>query len=136
MSATFPFLDAVTRLLTSALGHRLAPGVGDYLDLFSEDGVLELPYAPDGVTHIAGRAAIAAHLERIRGQIVLEDMTLKASYPSEGGRVVLEYDGIVHVLAADRRFPQSYIAVLQVVDGRLRLFREYLNPQAGAKAKA
>ena len=73
---TFPFLDGNKRLLVDALGERLGAGVAD---LSTDDAVLEIPY---GATvegdWVEGRAAIAACMERLRGRVALEAMTLRA----------------------------------------------------------
>lgn len=54
---TFPFLAANTRLLRTALGDRLAPGVEDYLDLFCDNAVLEIPYkATEAGDRLEGKA--------------------------------------------------------------------------------
>lgn len=135
--STFTFLAANTRLLQTALGHRLAPGVEDYLDLFRDDAVVEFPYkATEAGDRVEGKAAIAAYMEQLRGVVTLENMRLTASYacPADAGgnaasdTVVLEYAGTVHAEKTGVRFGQLYIAVVTVRDGRIALFREYTNP--------
>lgn len=133
-----PFLDAVKDLLVAALGPQLAPGVRDYLDLFADDGVLETPYVPPGSTsRLEGKPAITAFLGELRGVIRLADLSLLAAYPAQDGiTTVLEYDGTVHLEKAGTQFRQRYIAVLQLRDGRLALWREYTNPIAAKTATA
>lgn len=133
-----PFLDAVRDLLVAALGPHLAPGVGDYMDLFADDGVLETPYVPPGSTsRLEGKPAIIAFLDKLRGVIRLADFSLLAAYPAQDGiTTVLEYDGTVHLEQAGTQFRQRYIAVLQLNDGRLALWREYTNPIAAKAATA
>ncbi len=138
MSApTFPFLDGNKRLLVDALGRRLAPGVADYLDLFTDDAVLEIPY---GVTaegdRVEGRAAIAAYMEQLRGHVTLEAMALRALHQATDGTLVLEYDGTVQAEAAGVRFHQRYVAVVALRDGRIAAFREYSNPLLAREAFA
>ena len=65
----------------------------------------------------------------------LADFTLLAAYPVQDGMTtVLEYDGTVHLEQAGTQFRQRYIAVLQLRDGRLALWREYTNPIAAKTA--
>lgn len=126
---SFPFLDGNKRLLVEALGDRLAPGVADYLDLFTHDAVLEIPYGRTVEGDRAeGRAAIAAFMEQLRGRVTLESMTLGALHEAADGTVVLEYDGTVRAETAGVRFRQRYIAVVTLRDGRIAAFREYSNP--------
>ena len=131
-----PFLDAVKRLLVDALGDRLSPGVDDYMDLFSDEGVLETPYVPpDAPSRWEGRAAIAAFLDTLRGVVRLADVRLTASYPAaDGATVVLEYEGTVHLERDGTQFGQRYISVVQLAAGRIVLWREYTNPLAAKAA--
>ena len=131
-----PFLDAVKDLMVTALGARLSPGVADYLDLFLEEGVLETPYvAPGSPSRWEGQQAIAAFLGKLRGVIRLADFSLVAVYPAQdGATTVLEYDGTVHLEKDGTRFRQRYIAVVRLRDGRIALWREYLNPLASRAA--
>ena len=135
-SALFPFLGGVTRLLTGALGERLVGPVEDYLDLFSKDAVLEIPYGPTAAGDRAeGKPAIAAYMEKLRGTVSLEEMTLEALHDA-GGTVVLEYRGTVLAVRQDVRFEQRYVATIALRDGRIQLFREYSNPLLARRAFA
>ena len=130
-----PFLDAVQDLMVTALGARLSPGVTDYLDLFCHDGVLETPYvSPDSLSRWKG-TEIAAYLGKLSGVIRLANFTLVAAYPAQdGATTVLEYDGTVHLEKNGTQFRQRYIAVVTLRDGRIALWREYLNPLASQAA--
>ncbi len=130
-----PFLDAAKDLMVMALGTQLSPGVADYLDLFCQDGVLETPYvSPGGPSRWEGQA-IAAYLGRLSGVIRLADFSLVAAYAAQdGATTVLEYDGTVHLEQGGTQFRQRYIAVVPLRDGRIALWREYLNPLASQAA--
>lgn len=134
--ASFPFLGGVTRLLTEALGERLLGPIVDYLDLFGEHAVLEIPYGPTVTGDRAeGKVAIAAYMEKLRGAVWLEDMTLEALHDT-GDIVVLEYHGTVLAVRNDVRFDQRYVATVALRDGRIDLFREYSNPLLAQRAFA
>ena len=130
-----PFLNAVKDLMVTALGSRLTSGVNDYLDLFCEDGVLETPYVSPGSPSRWEGPEIGAYLGTLSGVIRLADFTLVAAYPAQDGvTTVLEYDGTVHLEKKGTQFRQRYIAVVTVRDGRIALWREYLNPLASQAA--
>ena len=134
--ASFPFLAGVTRLLTAALGDRLVGPVEDYLDLFGEDAVLEIPYGPTTAgDRFEGKAAIAAYMEKLRGIVSLEAMRLEALHDA-GATVVLEYRGTVLAVGNDVRFEQRYVATVTMRDGHIDLFREYSNPLLARRAFA
>lgn len=130
-----PFLDAVKDVMVTALGAQLAPGVADYLDLFCHDGVLETPYVPPGSPSRWEGQAIAAFLGKLQGVIRLADFSVVAAYPAQdGATTVLEYNGTVHLEKPGTQFRQRYIAVVTLRDGRIALWREYLNPLASQAA--
>ena len=130
-----PYLDAVKDLMVTALGARLLPGVADYLDLFCDDGVLETPYVSPGSPSRWEGQAIAGFLSKLRGVIRLTDFSLVAAYPAQdGATTVLEYDGTVHLEKNGTRFRQRYVGIVTLRDGRIALWREYLNPLASQAA--
>ena len=125
---TLPFLQPVTVLVVAALGGRLSPGVADYLDMFCDDGVLETPYVPARASSAwRGKAVIADYLSSLSDTMVMQSMTLRSSRPTERG-AVLEYSGDVYRSDHEVTFRQDYIAVIELRDGRIALFREYSDP--------
>ncbi len=121
--------------MVTALGDRLSPGVADYLDLFCPDGVLETPYVSPGSPSRWDGPEIAVYLGKLSGVIRLAEFTLVAAYPVQvGDTTVLEYDGTVHLENNGTRFRQRYIAVVTLRDGRIALWREYLNPLSSQAA--
>ena len=127
----FPFLAKVTEMLRHALAGDLASGTADYLDPFAEDAVFEFPFSPGGGVHVEGKQRMTEYLHSIEGGVALDQFTLKARYPmTDGKTTVLEYDSKGRHRASGRPYVQSYIAVMQVSDGRITWFREYLNPLA------
>lgn len=133
----FPFLDKVTRMLKQALADRLAPGVHDYLDLFSDKAVFEFPFSPGGSVRVKGKQKMAAYLHTIENGVAFDEFTLKASYPgADGTTVVLEYDSEGRNRKSGLPYVQSYISVVHYSEGRITLFREYLNPLAVQAAES
>lgn len=125
---TFPFLGDVTCFLTAALGDRLAGPAEDYLDLFGEDAVLEIPSGQTSISErVEGKAAIGATTEKLRGTVSLEAMTLEALHDG-GDAVVLEYRETVLAVRSGVRGERRYIAVVNRREVHIALLREYSNP--------
>lgn len=124
----FPMVQPVTEMTRAALGDRLAQGVAEYLDMFHDDAVFEFPFAPGGPVLIAGKPAMAEYLGRIEGSMVFEPFALKASYPIRDGGMVLEYRCRARAGASNIPFDQNYVTVIETASGRIRLYREYLDP--------
>lgn len=113
-------------MLVETLGDRLAPGVVDYADLFTEDGVLEIPFGD--ALRLEGRAAIRDYTDTLRDKIMLGSRTVTAVHASAGDTVVMEYYGLVENIEQGVAFRQDYISVFQLESRRIALFREYLDP--------
>lgn len=123
-ASTQPHLDTVRAMLVDHLGDRLAPGVIDYADVFADDGVLELPFGK--ALRLEGKAAIRTYTDALLGTITLGPRVVTAVHDA-GEVVVMEYRGSVENTEHRRTFEQSYIAVFHIRDGRIALFREYLD---------
>ena len=67
MSDPMPIYSAMLR---ETLGGRLHPDAHSYVEMLAENAVIEFPYDIPGLPQrLDGRAAIAAHLERVAGMI-------------------------------------------------------------------
>lgn len=117
-------------ILRAELGDRLDPAAETFLEMFSEDGVLECPFAPAGALHrLKGKDAIAKYYKRLTAVQGSDGMVLTASYPAEDvGFALIEYVGIVGNKRDGKTYRQRYLAIVQAGDGRVTLFREYWNP--------
>ena len=95
--------------------------------MFADDGALECPFAPDGgMYRVAGKDYLAAYLASIKDVLGSDSMMLATHRAS--GTTILEYEGTARNLRNDAIYPQRYLTVVQVRDGRLSPFREYWNP--------
>lgn len=111
------------------LDHVQAFEVEAALELFREDGILELPNRPGGhPTSLQGRQ-LAAFLHALptlfRSLPLTGRRTLVADVP---GVVVVEYrsDGVAHT---GRPYRNRYVSIFEVDDGgRVALWREYFDP--------
>ncbi len=124
----FPMVQPVTEMTRSALGDRLAPGADEYLDMFHDDAVFEFPFGANGPVRVEGKPAMADYLASIEGSTVFERFDLTCSHPIRDDGMILEYRSRARAGAEGVPFEQAYVAVVQTVDGRIRLYREYLDP--------
>ncbi len=124
----FPMVQPVTDMTRVALADRLAPGVAEYLDMFHEDAVFEFPFGPGGPVRVEGKPAMSNYLASIEGSTVFEHFDLTAKYPVRDGGMILEYHCQARAGNTGPSFKQDYVAVIETDDGRIRLYREYLNP--------
>lgn len=124
---TVPHFSAMLR---EGLGHVLAPDALRFVDMMAEDGVMEFPFAPPGLTtRLDGREAVAAHLASLDGLVAFEAMSVRAVHRTTDPAVtVIEFDGTGRGLATERPYEQSYVSVITVRQGRIAIYRDYWNP--------
>ncbi len=119
--------EAVRRFLTS-LENKDAQLLAS---VWADDAVQDMPFSPEG------------HPKRVTGKEAIVD--LYAAWPDVAGdadftselvfypmqdpeTVFAEFRGRVDVIPTGREYRQTYGGLFHVVDGRIRLFREYYDP--------
>jgi ketosteroid isomerase-like protein len=107
--------------------------VAGQIDYFTEDVVLELPYA-DPPVRLEGKDAIRAHvgpaLETFRFQLHITDVYDCA----DPDTLVLEYRSEGHVTTTGKEYRNTYIGVVRFRDGLICHQREYYNPVPAGRA--
>jgi uncharacterized protein len=107
--------------------------VAGQLDAFTEDVVLELPYA-DPPVRLEGKAAIRAHvgpaLAIFRFQLHITDVYDCA----DPDTLVLEYRSEGRVTTTGKEYRNTYIGVVRFRDGLICHQREFYNPVPAGRA--
>jgi uncharacterized protein len=102
-----------------------------FSDLYSEDGVHELPFAPPGAPRrIEGRENIRAFFDRAAGAAPMtfkEFRNVKIHDTADPETIICEYDLHGTVTKTGDPFTFSYILVITVRNGRLALVRDYMD---------
>jgi hypothetical protein len=124
-------------LLERAQQLFLKKDLNSFADMFTEDGIHELPFAPPGVpVTIQGREKIREYFTAITVTPIefheFADMTIyEASDPDV---VIAEYEAKGVIVSSGEPYNTRYIQVLRARDGQIALWRDYWNPLSGAKA--
>lgn len=123
--------EVADRFLEVAVGGDL-PALAD---LYSEDSVIEIPFAPQGIpTRFEGREghrsrfAMAANVlrqERVANVVIHESADPEV--------VIVEYDLHGRVVSSGKAFAHTYIMVMRIRDGLIVHSRDYGNPLASAE---
>ena len=121
--------------LREALGERLHPAAHSYVDMLAEDGVVEFPYAIPGLPQrLEGRAALAAHLERIAGMIEFSHFADMVKHEtSDPETVIIEFSGYGRSAASGEPYEQRYVSVITMRDGYIVRYKDYWNPVAALR---
>ena len=134
MSDTKP---TIVDMLMSALGGRVDPEAKTFIDMMSEDFVMEFPYARPGMpTRVEGRAAVLAHLVKVGGDVSVDSASnLVVHETTDPEVVILEFDGHGRSVKTGEAYEQRYISVIHARGGKIVHFKDYWNPIQGLKAQ-
>ena len=122
-------------LVEHALGRLLAHDMAGFAGLWAADGVLEFPFAGPGYpTRLEGRDAIREYLRDYPNLLDIREVTAKTVHETaDPAVVVVEFTVAGVVVASQRPYELSYIAVITVEDGEIRRYRDYWSPLAAAE---
>ncbi|MFG2632730.1 nuclear transport factor 2 family protein [Streptomyces sp. NPDC048362] len=112
--------------------------IAAWVALWSDDGVMEFPFAPPGMpTRLEGREAVAAYMRHYPDHIELRDFPeLRIHETTDARTIVVEMRGIGRLVKTGGPFDMTYIAVVSVRDGRFTSYRDYWNPLAALEPGA
>lgn len=114
--------------------HMLA---GSPEEVWAPDVVIETPFAAGGPSRIEGRDNFLAVTKTSREKLpvrVEEMRDVVVHETTDPNRIIVEYELVGTVLTTGKRESALFIAVMEVRDGLMTLWREYQNTLAMAKA--
>ncbi|MET9636804.1 nuclear transport factor 2 family protein [Streptomyces virginiae] len=105
-----------------------------WVDLWSTDGVLEFPFAPEGLpSRLDGKAAVGAYMRHYPDHVDLHDFPdVKIHQTTVPETIVVEMRGVGRLVQTDTPYDMTYIAVVTVEDGLITSYRDYWNPLAAS----
>ncbi|OSP41009.1 isomerase [Streptomyces sp. 13-12-16] len=107
----------------------------EWAELFTEDGVLEFPYAPKGyATRLVGREELLGHIGNFSKAFRLRMTDVRIHETVDPTLVVAELRSEGVALETVRPYNQSYISVVETVDGRISRYVDYWNPLIAMEA--
>ncbi|GAA4786772.1 MULTISPECIES: nuclear transport factor 2 family protein [Streptomyces] len=103
-----------------------------WVALWAEDGLMELPFAPEGrPRRLQGKEAVAAYMRHYPDHIDLHDFPdLRIHRTADPETIVVEMRGVGRLVETGAPFDMTYIAVVTVREGRITSYRDYWNPLA------
>ncbi|MFI2711260.1 nuclear transport factor 2 family protein [Micromonospora sp. NPDC018662] len=124
--------NAATDLFHQALDLLLAKDMAGFVALFTDDGVMEFPFAPPWQPdRVTGRAALHDYLIGYPEMLDIREIAeVTVHETADPAVIVTEFTASGVVVATGKPYRMRYIAVLTVRDGHLAHYRDYWNPQA------
>ncbi len=107
-----------------------------FFELWDDDAVMELPFVrPPFARRVAGKAAIEAIIRPvIQGWRRSKMIVTRMLATEEPGVFVVEYRGEMELESNGRPHNNIYISIMQVRNGKLVFWREYMDPTITAEA--
>ena len=113
----------------SFLRHLEEMDLDAWIDLWAEDGRQEMPFAPEGFPReVRGKDALYRHysdLPNAYSKMAFPDLTVRPMRDAEWA--LAEYRGEIDFKAGGS-YNNTYAGLFHVQDGKLKLFREYFDP--------
>jgi uncharacterized protein len=123
--------EKLLREVFDAIGEADVARLGE---LYTDDYVLELPYAKPDAVRVEGLAATLPYLEAafkvFRFTLTITNVLEVAS----GDTIVAEYTSEGTVIPNGKRYANTYIGVWKFRDGKVASTREYYDPVVSADA--
>ena len=105
--------------------------IEEWIDLFTEDGILEFPYPAWGLpVRMQGREELLAQMTMFRNQLKVEFSEPEFYTADENGLVITAYTGECTLLATGGQYHQTYLSVVRFRHDRIALYRDFWAPWA------
>jgi ketosteroid isomerase-like protein len=126
--------SASESMLFDALEGLERGDVKPWVDMFRDDGVMEFLFAPPGYpSRLDGKAAIAECMRTYPDHLSIERVVRSGVYHC-GNVTVAEFACDATAVAGGNTFRMDYVGLLTVVDGKVKLYRDYWNPLVAIRA--
>lgn len=125
-----PTPTAPEELFRQGMRLMLDKDIPGWVDLWSEDGWMEFPFAPPGWPgRLEGRPAIADYVRDYPEHIDLRDVPEMVLHRTADPEVVVvEMRAVGLLVRTGAPFESTYVGVVRVRDGRFVSYRDYWNP--------
>ena len=119
---------AAEHLFRSGFAALLHQDVEGFVDMWAEDGSIEFPYTLPGLPErLEGRAAIREHVRSL--PVRLEWLSEPVFHPTlDPATLIVEFSCQGHAVSTGKPYPQRYISVIELKEGRIFKYRDYWNP--------
>lgn len=118
------------RRVFDAIGAADVDALGE---LYTDDYVLELPYAKPEPVRVEGLAAVQPYLARAF-QVFRFTLAITEVHELAGGDLVAEYTSEGTVVPTGRRYANRYIGLWRFREGKVCFTREFYDPVRSAEA--
>jgi ketosteroid isomerase-like protein len=118
------------------LEYLSAGRITEWVDLFTNDGVLEFPYAPaDFPTHVAGKKALYDYMKNFPKHFKVQFENLHFHATEDPTLVIAEFTSAGHAISTGKPYNQTYISVVTTnEDGEIMKYVDFWNPMVALES--
>ncbi|MEG3628071.1 nuclear transport factor 2 family protein [Streptomyces poriticola] len=117
------------------LDHLSSGRIEEWVELFTEDGVLEFPYGPAGFPpSVTGKAELLAYMQNFPRHFDVEFTGPRFHETLDPALVVAEFSSVGTAISTGRPYHQRYISVVETRDGRISRYVDFWNPLVAAES--
>lgn len=102
----------------------------EWIELWTDDGVLEFPFAPAGrQRRYVGKAEILGYMQPLGGRMIIDALEYFDVHPMLDPTVLCFEMGFKgHIVATGAGYDQKYVTIIETADGKIARYREYWDP--------
>jgi ketosteroid isomerase-like protein len=112
--------------------------IEEWVDLFTEDGILEFPYAPEGTdfpSSVSGKKALFDYMKNFPKHFKVEFENLHFHATQEPSLVIAEFTSKGHAISTGKPYLQKYISVVTTTpEGKIAKYVDFWNPLTAFEA--
>ncbi|SHM87521.1 hypothetical protein SAMN05444266_112149 [Chitinophaga jiangningensis] len=110
--------------------------IEEWVDLFTENGILEFPYGPkDFPTRVSGKPELHEYMKNFPLHFKVEFENLYFHPTADPHTTIAEFTSKGHALATGNPYNQRYISVVTTTDdGKIAKYVDFWNPMVALEA--
>jgi ketosteroid isomerase-like protein len=118
------------------LEYLSAGRIPEWVDLFTEDGVLEFPYGPKGFPQsVKGKQELLEYMKNFPEHFKVKFENLHFYAIEDPALVIAEFTSNGHAISTGKPYNQKYISVVTTTpDGKITRYVDYWNPLVAIEA--
>ncbi|MDJ1472725.1 nuclear transport factor 2 family protein [Cytophagaceae bacterium DM2B3-1] len=110
--------------------------ITEWVDLFTNDGILEFPYGPaDFPKHVEGKQSLYEYMKNFPEHFKVQFENLHFHVTEDPTLVIAEFTSSGHAISTGKPYNQKYISVVTTnEDGEIIKYVDFWNPMVAMEA--
>lgn len=120
---------ALEGMFRHGLESLIKKDVSGWIDMWTQDGTMEFPFAPSTHPRLESKQAIADYMKAFPTKVEISEFPyVRFHHSADGKTLVVEFSCKGRSLETGNPYNQSYVGVMEIRDGRISAYKDYFNP--------